>query len=82
MMDNEQVVRRLEQLADRAGRAAEARIERALCELHGHEDEYDGDGSETFAPFCGCMTCVIREVLDAAYPYLKEAARIEIEHGG
>ena len=22
------------------------------------------------APFCGCTTCIVREVLDAAYPHL------------
>lgn len=26
---------------------------------------------DTLAPFCGCMTCEVREVLHAAYPHLK-----------
>lgn len=24
------------------------------------------------APYCGCDTCVVREVLDAAYPHLRQ----------
>lgn len=33
----------------------------------------NGDGPEPedlIAPFCGCMTCEVREVLNAAYPHL------------
>lgn len=27
------------------------------------------------APFCGCDTCIVREVLHAAWPIIMEAAR-------
>lgn len=30
------------------------------------------------APWCGCDTCVVREVLDAAWPHLLELARAEL----
>jgi hypothetical protein len=30
-------------------------------------------------PFCGCDTCVIREVLDAARPYFAELAMVEMQ---
>lgn len=79
-MNEDELTRRWTALAERAQIAAEDRIERALYELHGEEEAYEGSGSETLAPFCGCMTCVIREVLDAAYPYVKEATRLEIEY--
>lgn len=79
-MNEDELLRRWTALAERAQVAAEARIERGLYELHGEEELYDGDGSELLAPFCGCMTCVIREALDAAYPYIKEATRLEIEY--
>lgn len=75
---SDDALKRIEALAERAQVACEARLERAYYELHEDPDEYDGDGSEPFAPFCGCLTCVVREVLDASYPYMREAARIEL----
>jgi len=73
-----EIEKRLDALADKAGVAALDRIERAYHELM-NEDDYEGPGSPPCAPFCGCMTCMVREILDAAYPYLREAARLEIE---
>jgi hypothetical protein len=32
--------------------------------------EPPGDVSELCGPFCGCDTCIVREVLDAAWPHL------------
>ena len=32
----------------------------------------DGPGDNLSAPFCGCDTCVVREVIDAAYVELQE----------
>lgn len=75
----DETLRRIEALAERAQAASEARLERAYYELHEDPDEYEGDGSDTFAPFCGCLTCVVREVIDAAYPYVREAARLEFD---
>ena len=34
--------------------------------------------SPAFAPFCGCNTCVVREVLTVAYPILRQAAVEEL----
>ena len=33
---------------------------------------------ESAGPYCGCTTCVVREVLYAAWPILLEAARAEV----
>lgn len=75
---SDEMEKRLDQLAESASDAALLRLERAYHELM-YEDEYDGRGSPPLAPFCGCFTCMVREVLDAAYPYLREAARLEVE---
>jgi hypothetical protein len=32
--------------------------------------EYQTAAAELAAPYCGCTTCVVREVIDAAWPYL------------
>lgn len=31
------------------------------------------------APFCGCDVCQVREVLDAAYPYLQEMLKVDMQ---
>lgn len=33
---------------------------------------------DTAGPYCGCQDCVVREVLHAAWPFLVEAARLEV----
>ena len=71
------IEKRLDQLAEKAEDAALLRLERSYHEMM-YEDEYDGRGSAPCAPFCGCFTCIVREVLDASYPYLREAARLEM----
>jgi len=35
---------------------------------------------ETLGPFCGCLTCEVREVLHAAYPHLRRLWEEEREH--
>lgn len=69
---------RIEALDNQAQVAAMDRLERSYHEMM-TDEEYDGPGSPPCAPFCGCFTCIVREVLDASYPYLREAARLEIE---
>lgn len=65
--------------------AAEQRIEMAYlvlaAESGSFEDEEDitEEDVETAAallcaPFCGCTTCLVREVLDAAWPALRQLA--------
>lgn len=43
------------------------------------DDEPAGErpagGDPSSAPYCGCQTCLIREVLHAAWPVLEEAIR-------
>lgn len=48
-------------LGQAAQRAAEDRLEACYDELS--EDDDDGQ-------FCGCITCIVREVLEAAVPIL------------
>lgn len=66
-------------LEGQAQRAAEDRLEACNDMLWAEEDgepdwrdhpEWDAIS----APYCGCDTCVVREVIDAAWPYLKQLA--------
>lgn len=34
---------------------------------------------ETAAPFCGCTTCVVREVIAKSWPYMRLIAIVESE---
>ena len=67
------------ELEQAAQQAAEMRLADATAMLFYDEfaDE-PGPGrpewSEISAPFCGCDTCIVREVIDAAWPYLKQLA--------
>lgn len=61
-----------------AQKAAEEHLD-ACWEAYWME-EVDGDEdviSPALAPFCGCQTCVVREVLYAAYPHLKDQVLTE-----
>lgn len=58
---------------DRAQQAAEAHLEACWAYEHGETDE----APDFAAPFCGCTTCMVREVLHAAWPHLKEALLLE-----
>jgi hypothetical protein len=67
---------------DDVQRAAEERLaacnERLWAEEEGDVDvEHDGP-YPAVAPYCGCDTCVVREVLDAAWPIMLRAAREEL----
>ena len=68
-------------LEGQAQRAAEDRLEACNDMLWAEEDgepdwrdhpEWDAIS----APYCGCDTCVVREVIDAAWPYLKQLALV------
>lgn len=52
----------------------------AQCEL---EDgaQFDDVNDPSFGPFCGCSTCVVREVLFAAWPVMEEYFRREFKAG-
>jgi len=71
------------QLEDLAQMAGEERL-RLAVDLMVYDNEHWDDenashpGYDILAdPFCGCDTCVVREVIDAAWPYLKTLALIE-----
>lgn len=61
-----------------AQQAAEARLDAAFLVMaveEGMDDdgevdraEYEAAAAQLAGPFCGCNTCVVREVLDAAAP--------------
>jgi hypothetical protein len=36
---------------------------------------------ETAGPFCGCNTCVVREVIAKSWPYMRLLAIVESEDG-
>ena len=58
-----------EQLEKYAQQAAEQRLGEGWAFL----DE-ENDGATLDAPFCGCDTCVVREAILAAWPYLYQLA--------
>ena len=64
------------------GRRAQEAAEKHLAECweayYASEEEPDPakwPESPACAPFCGCETCLVREVLHAAWPILEEEAR-------
>jgi hypothetical protein len=63
-----------------AQRAAEERL--AACNEHFWAEESGEQPPEGPYPACGpydaCDTCIVREVLDAAWPYLLRLAREEV----
>lgn len=52
-----------------AQQAAEAHIEACWAAEHDEGPEPE----DTLAPFCGCLTCEVREILHAAEPHLRKA---------
>lgn len=67
------------ELEQAAQRAAEMRLA-AASDMLFHDEEGEPDGldhpewDEVSAPFCGCDTCIVREIIDAAWPYLRQLA--------
>lgn len=64
-----------------AQKAAEQHLEAIYEFEETYLEEYpNGDVMESpsVGPWCGCLTCVVRETLHAAWPSLREAARIEL----
>lgn len=59
----------VDELEQKIQAAAEQRLMEGWQFVH---DESDG-GTLT-GPFCGCDTCVVREVITSAWPYLYELA--------
>ena len=65
-----------------AQREAEKRLAAANNMLWHDEDSGDiepvdrPEWDDISAPYCGCDTCIVREVIDAAWPYLKRLAAV------
>jgi hypothetical protein len=59
-----------------AQRAAERRLYVADDLLWSDEQGLEGpdEDDETVGAYCGCYTCMVREALDAAWPYLYRLA--------
>ena len=60
----------------RAQRAAEEHLEACMMVLWAQDQAPEGmpiPESPASAPFCGCDTCVVREVLHAAWTILERA---------
>lgn len=64
-------------LAQRAAETHLAACEVAQFELEecGSADPADWPESPASAPFCGCQTCMVREVLHAAWPVFEEHSK-------
>lgn len=63
-----------------AQRAAEQHL--AACQEWMWAEEEGGESLErecpSVGPFCGCDTCIVREILWAAWPHLLALAREEV----
>lgn len=60
-----------------AQRSAEERLGLAADLLFNEDDDTHPGYAFLAGPYCGCDTCTVREVLDAAWPFLKELALME-----
>jgi hypothetical protein len=60
-----------------AQRAAEVHLEACLEAMWEYEENGVEVESPASAPFCGCNTCVVREVLWAGWQYLEKLAELE-----
>ena len=89
MNDSTDIEHRIRELEAAAQQAAEERIEGAFNLLHNEDaDNLDFLESEErqriedslAGPFCGCLTCEVRETLHAAYPFLRQIALLEAQH--
>lgn len=71
-----------EQLEQHAQSAAERRLAYGGATIYGDDAEPTAEeefpGEQLLGPFCGCDTCIVREVLDAGWPYVLELARREL----
>jgi hypothetical protein len=69
------------ELEQKMQKAGELRLAAANFTLF--EEEQDEEkpeelaGEELAGPYCGCDTCIVREVLSAAWPHMLELARQE-----
>lgn len=74
----------VEDLLDKAQRAAEKHLADCNEWLWWSEGEREGQPEPdcpACGPFCGCDTCIVREVLFASWQTLEEAHRLELLNG-
>lgn len=71
----------IEDLQHEAQQAAELRLMTAVDMLMSGDDEWQPEWDDLAGPFCGCDTCVVREVLDAAWPFMRRIALMEENDG-
>lgn len=62
-----------------AQRAAESHLETIYAYDCAEEDGCAEGDHPAVGPWCGCETCVVREVLHAAWPHLRAAALAGLE---
>jgi hypothetical protein len=78
-LDGPDLDRACQEAAERRLSACEAALlEIPLDEL---EDSESAEIERISAPFDGCQTCVVREVLDASMVFVKEMMRRQLERG-
>jgi hypothetical protein len=79
MTDDERITKILQHQGD-AQKAAEERLEdmylRFSKDMDGDESAWDGYQGES--AYCGCDTCLVREILTAAWDHLMRAAALEL----
>lgn len=63
-------------LDDAVQRAAEKHLDACYDALVMVEDGEEEIDDPAYGPFCGCNTCVVREVLSAAWVYVSPAGRL------
>lgn len=66
-------------LGEQAQQAAEKHLDACWAALDAHEEGDEAEWPDLAAPFCGCQTCEVREVLHVAWPYLRRAAHEELD---
>jgi hypothetical protein len=72
----------IEDVGTEIQRKAEEHLMKCQEQLFGEEEGTDtGVEVETFGPYCGCDTCIVREVLGVAWDSLVEAANSEKTEG-
>lgn len=67
-----------EELKTEAQQRAEHRLETLTAEMYDIDELPEDYESPAVAPYCGCLTCQVRETLDASWEPMMELARREV----
>ena len=73
----------LDDLSDGIQKKAEQHLVSCYEVLHAEEDDYlpEDENFSPFGPFCGCETCVVREIVTSVWDQLVEAVNSEKTEG-